>query len=257
MPGGRIFRLSFLAVLLVLAACGSSVSLISDVNEEQANTIIEVLQQHDIKAAKEKTGSGSFQITVDPQQIGEAIHTLSMAGLPRERLQSIGDIFKKEGLISSPFEERVRYAYALSQSLQDTINQISGVISSRVHIALPEARSVTPQTPSASVLVLYNPQTDANRNGPTIRKMVSNSIPGLTYDRISVAFMPTGPEKDTDAVNSQDDESGLSAPPAHGIHWTILAVILALSAVAALSGIGWKFSNSFRRISSRVISRTH
>ncbi len=257
MPSEHRLRSSFLAIFLLLAACSPSVSLISDVDEEQANTIVEVLQQHGIEAIKEKKGSGSFQIDIDPQKIGEAIHTLRMAGLPRQKLQSVGDIFKKEGLISSPFEERVRYAYALSQSLQDTIDQIDGVISSRVHIALPEVRSATPQTPSASVLVLYNPQIEVSRNGPAIRKMVSNSIPGLTYDRISVAFMPTGPEKETDAVTSQNYESDLSGLPARNTRWTVWVGVFALSVIAALSAIGWKLSNSFRWIRSRATSRTH
>lgn len=179
--------------LLFLVGCGSSISLISGLSEEQANQIIEVLQENDIPATKEESSTGIYQIDVEPNKFGEAIRILKMAGLPREKRASIGDIFKKEGLISSPFEERVRYAYALSQSLQDTIDQIDGVISSKVHIALPETRSATPnQVPSAAVFILYNPEVRVETNRSGIRKLVANSVAGLGYDHVSITFSPIG-----------------------------------------------------------------
>ena len=60
--------------------------------------------------------------------MGRAVDLLRAQGLPRGRFAGMGEVFRKEGLISSPLEERARYLYALSQELAATLNEIDGVI---------------------------------------------------------------------------------------------------------------------------------
>ena len=84
---------------------------------------------------------GMVGLSVPASQVGRALDLLRAQGLPRERFAGMGEVFKKEGLISSPLEERARYLYALSQELGATLTKIDGVITARVHVVLPERAS--------------------------------------------------------------------------------------------------------------------
>src|SRR5690606_40351938 len=94
-----------------------------------------------INADKQVTKDGTI-VRVPATEVGRALDTLSALGLPRERFDGMGEIFRKEGLVSSPLEERVRYIYALSQELANTLTQVDGVLTARVHVVLPERGSV-------------------------------------------------------------------------------------------------------------------
>ena len=94
--------------------------------------------------------------------IGRAVRTLEAAGLPRVARATLGDTFRKEGVISTPLEERARYIYALSQELETTLSNIDGVIVARVHVVLPErvAPGEPVQPASASVFIKHDPRLD-------------------------------------------------------------------------------------------------
>jgi type III secretion protein J len=94
--------------------------------------------------------------------------------------------------LASPSDDRARLAYGLSQELTSTLMHISGVSQARVHVALAEknvlGQVVTP--PSASVLIRHNPEILRGDFQDSVRSIVSNSVTGLTYDRVAVTMMP-------------------------------------------------------------------
>lgn len=118
-------------------------------------------------------------------------------GYPKEQVASVKDLFKKEGLVSSPMEERVRYIYALSQSVQETLTQIDGVLVARVHIVLPEnnpyIEKVSPS--SASVFIKYHPDSNLSDIKSEIKMIVEKSIEGLSYEKVSVVMLPAAIKK--------------------------------------------------------------
>ncbi|MCH3719153.1 EscJ/YscJ/HrcJ family type III secretion inner membrane ring protein, partial [Campylobacter lari] len=116
-----------LGLALLLAACGSRVELFSAANESEANEVLSVLLDAGIAAQKATTKTG-VAVSVDGQQVARALDILRARGLPRERFDGMGQIFRKEGLVSSPLEERARYIYALSQELTNTLSQMDGVL---------------------------------------------------------------------------------------------------------------------------------
>jgi type III secretion protein J len=200
-PVGRVKRLRFsrvrLACLLLLGAlalsgCGARVELFAAANEGEANEMLSVLLDAEIPASKAVTKAG-IAISVPQQDVAGALDLLRERGLPRERFDGMGGVFRKEGMISSPLEERARYIFALSQELSRTLSQMDGVVVARVHVVLPErgALGASVGTPaSAAVFIKHRPQYSLDTLRPQIRALVTHAIPGLSDAQVSVALVP-------------------------------------------------------------------
>jgi type III secretion protein J len=260
----KIRLLSVLLIALVsltLTACGGKVELLKDISEMEANEALAVLLDAGISAEKLPGKEGAVSLTVEKSQFSDAIRILNSEGLPHERYAKMGDVFRKEGLISSPLEERARYLWALSQELQATVSQIDGVVRARVHVVLPERASGTdPSLPSsASVFIKYKAGYNLDESTAQIKRLVSNSIPGLSAEKVTVVMLPAAkrsePEPNpnpnpnanpnpTRSSTSKPDETDttilqkLSRNPAPWIVWSACAALLL--ALALLGFLVWR-----------------
>ncbi|MFM9829137.1 MAG: type III secretion system inner membrane ring lipoprotein SctJ [Sphingomonas sp.] len=191
-PSSRIPRwLLGMLVPLALAAC-SGQPLYSQLTEAQANDMVSALLNANINADKKVLDGGKWSIVVPQHDFARAVQVLRSNGLPREDFQSLGDVFKKQGFVSSPLEERARLIFGTSQELSHSIASIDGVIQARVHLTLPEpdplSKEVKPAT--ASVLVKYMEGFNLPRQREAIKTLVVNGVEGLTPDRVSVVMVP-------------------------------------------------------------------
>lgn len=229
-PGGVLA----VALALLLAACSPRVELMSAMPEHEANEVMAALLNAGITADKVPGKEGMVGISLEASQVGRAVDLLRARGLPRERFAGMGQVFRKEGLISSPMEERARYLYALSQELGATLSQLDGVIVARVHVVLPERGSVgDPNLPSsAAVFIKHQDGYNVEAVQPQIRRLVVNSIPGLTADKVSLVLV-NSQARPADAAQAPD-----TPPQAQGVPSALFAAVLALLA-AALAGAGW------------------
>jgi type III secretion protein J len=205
----KIFRLCLLSFcVIVLFGCGGRIELLAGISESEANEALAALIKADIQAGKIPGKDGLVSLDVDQKQVARAISILQVEGLPRERYAKMGEVFRKEGLISSPLEEKARYLWALSQELSATVSQIDGVIKARVHVVLPE-RSIggEPALPSsAAVFIKYKQGYNLEDTIPQIKRLIANSISGLTADKVSVVLLPAS-LKTRDSIS----ESNLNA----------------------------------------------
>ncbi len=186
--------LSIFVLSVWLVACGARVELLTGISENEANEALAALLEAGIKAGKLPGKDGMVSLDVEQSQVALAVGIMRAEGLPRERYAKMGEIFRKEGLISSPLEERARYLWALSQELSATVSQIDGVIKARVHVVLPEhSTGGDPALPSsAAVFIKHKASSNLDDSVPQIKRLVSNSIPGLTSDKVSVILLPSG-----------------------------------------------------------------
>lgn len=187
-------KLIGLLLCTLLSACGARIELHSQLSEQDANEVIAELADKDI-AAEKRIGKDSVSVVIGADDIKRAVHVLAAAGLPRRSQSSLGDIFQKDGVISTPLEERARYIYALSQELEATLSQIDGVLVARVHVVLPEriAPGEPVQPASAAVFVKYRTDLDPDSVQSRIRKLVASSIPGLSgkeEQKLAIVFVP-------------------------------------------------------------------
>lgn len=192
-----LFAVTFMGIALVLGGCSDRVELHRQLSEQEANEVVAELADKHIRATKIPAKDGVV-ITVNTADIGRAVRTLEAVGLPRVARATLGDTFRKEGVISTPLEERARYIYALSQELEATLSNIDGVIVARVHVVLPErvAPGEPVQPASASVFIKHDPRLDPDNIRARIRRMVASSIPGMSTavdnpQKLTVIFVPT------------------------------------------------------------------
>lgn len=180
--------------LLLLAACGRA-ELYGKLTEAQANEMIAVLQRSGIEADKTSAGENGWTLTTAKGDFGRAVEILQSQGYPRQDFATLGTVFKKEGFVSSPTEERARLNWGLSQELSRTLTEIDGVVQARVHLALPEDAPLAEQKApaSASVFIKYRPGTDINGQIGKIKALVVNSIEGLKYENVSVETFAAAP----------------------------------------------------------------
>ena len=184
-------QITLLGCCLLLTACGARVDLMGAIPEDEANEVLAALIDASIPTEKVSGKEGMVGVRVGADDVGRALEILRDKGLPRERFAGMGQVFKKEGLISSPLEERARYIYALSQELSNTLSKIDGVLAARVHVVLPErgpaGENGVPST--SAVFIKHQDGYNLEIIQPQIRRLVTNSIPSLTADRVSVVFV--------------------------------------------------------------------
>lgn len=217
-------RLSIALLLLItLGACKDD--LYSGLSEVDANTMMAILIKSGIEVEKSVEKDGSRKIRVDSKKLPMAVSILKKHGYPREPYQSMGELFKKEGLISSPLEERVRFIYALSQSVEETLSQIDGVITARVNVVIPKnnpfAEEIKPA--SASVFIKYRPDSHLEDAKSDIKLIVEKSIEGLDYEKVSVVMLPA---QEYLGAGGGKNTSGVTIAGFHIITWLVFFILV-------------------------------
>lgn len=243
----RALQVALMSLCLLMAACGGRVDLMGAIPEDEANEVLGALLKADIPARKVPGKEGMVAVQVDGQQVSRALEVLRENGLPRERHAGMGQVFKKEGLISSPLEERARYIYALSQEISGTLSKIDGVLYARVHVVLPERGAAgEPGVPStAAVFIKHQDGYDLDLLQPQIRRLVTNSIPGLSAERVSIVFVAArAPASEASAAPPNVHWMGFDISPgsAQGLSMLIwgLAALLA-AALAVIGALLWRY----------------
>ncbi|EKF17692.1 type III secretion system inner membrane ring lipoprotein SctJ [Nitratireductor pacificus] len=190
----------FLFGMLLLQGC--SVELYTGLDQRQANEIVAVLMRQGIPAQRQLAKDGTMTVSVQKGSFAEAVAIMEENGLPRQEFATLGEVFKRDGLVSSPVEERAAMIYGLSQELSRTISDIDGVLSARVHLVLPEndplRQRLVPS--SASVFIRHRESAAMTDLIPQVKMLVANGISGLTYDNVSVVLVPVAATASEDAA---------------------------------------------------------
>ncbi len=176
------------ASLLLLAGCQTE--LYSGLSEQQGNEMFSLLIDHGIDIKKVAGKDKTVDLTVEEKEMSKTIAILKKYGYPKEEFTTMGEVFVKDGMISSPLEEKARYHYALSQELAGTIALIDGVMSARVHVVLPQEDAYGERAidPTASVFIKHSNDISKERLVPKIKMMVASSIEGLGFDAVTVGL---------------------------------------------------------------------
>ena len=188
----KMKRLILVIAMMTLVACKAD--LYTGKSEQEANEMITILQDAKVDVDKVTGLKGTVNVRVASDQIGKAVAILKKNGYPKDKYESLGDVFSGDGLLSTPLEEKARYLYAVSQQLSETLSNLDGVLTARVHVVLPTVDEVTKETTnfaSASVFIKHYDKIELKDYIPKIKLLINNSIPSLEYDRITVLLFPS------------------------------------------------------------------
>ncbi|WP_392397893.1 type III secretion system inner membrane ring lipoprotein SctJ [Ralstonia mojiangensis] len=182
-----------LACAAALLLCSCDKELVSNLGEPQANEVLSALSNAGIGARKEAVDERGWQVLVDDSDMGQALDVLRAQGLPREPLARLGEIFRKQGLVATPAEERVRYLYGMSEELSRTLQAMDGVVTARVHVVIPENDPLSDKVrpSSAAVYIKYREGVNLRAMTPMVKDLVAHSIEGLNYDNVSLVLQGT------------------------------------------------------------------
>jgi len=182
-----------LAMAALLAGCGDQ-TLYAKLDERQANDMVSALRLAGVPAQKTSREDG-FEVVTAESDFARAVQILKAQGLPREDFDSLGKVFKREGFVSTPVEERARLMHALSQELSHTLTSIDGVLQARVTLVVPERHPLSDkvQPSSASVMIKHRPGLNVDALLPKVRALVVNSVEGLPYESVSVVAFAAEP----------------------------------------------------------------
>ncbi|MGS0743096.1 hypothetical protein ACVBEF_14875 [Glaciimonas sp. GG7] len=239
-------KILFSCLFIFLTGCGnSSVEIAGGLSKLEVRNIASALSAVGIVVNVSENRDGESTIFVDKADEKESRSLLHDQGLPRKRYDNLGDVFKKDGLFSSPLEERARYVHALGQQLEESISNIDGVMYVTVHPVLPKRASlIEEETPaSAGVLIKYDNLVEFDRIVPEIRQFVARSIPNLEIDRVSVVVIPTSRST---LINNTENRLMNDVPQRALPLFVIL--LLAFIVCAALSVFVWWYLRTRRTL---------
>lgn len=187
-------RMLWLGVMLglVLLVAGCSKQLLGSLDEAAANQVVSTLRLEGVLADKAPAGEKFWMVTVPDEQFADAVQIMERHNLPSQQFQGLGQVFKKESLVSTPTEERARLIHAISQELERSLMEIDGILVARVHPVILPHDPLNPKrsTATASVLIKYRPGMDVNGRESMVRSLVAAGIEGLRYDDVRVVMVP-------------------------------------------------------------------
>jgi type III secretion protein J len=221
--------LSALALAALLSACGDQ-TLYAKLDERQANDMVSALRLAGVPAQKTAREDG-FEVQTAEADFARAVQILKAQGLPREDFDSLGKVFKREGFVSTPVEERARLMHALSQELSHTLTSIDGVLQARVTLVVPERHPLSDkvQPSSASVMIKHRPGLNVEALLPKIRSLVVNSVEGLPYESVSVVAFAAEP---TPAITPVPESQPATA--------LVLALTLGTASLGGAGVLAWR-----------------
>jgi type III secretion protein J len=195
-----VFKIFF---LLLLAGCTANQSIVSNIDERDANEIVVFLASKGIVAQKVSApatgaaaaGSASelYNISVSDDQSTQAMALLNRYGLPRRQGTNLLTLFAGGGLVQSDREETIRYQAGLAEELKNTIRKMDGVLDADVQISFPPA-DVTPvpgaPPPRATAAIYVKHQgvmEDPNSHMEVkIKRLMAGSVNNLAFEDVSV-----------------------------------------------------------------------
>ncbi|WP_420813309.1 flagellar basal-body MS-ring/collar protein FliF [Pararobbsia silviterrae] len=159
--------------------------LYTNLSDRDGGAVITALQQMNMPYKLTDTGGA---ILVPADQVHEARLHLALMGLPKGGAVGF-ELMDNEKFGISQFAEQVNYQRALEGELERTIDALSAVNDSRVHLAIPKPTVFVSekQSPTASVMLnLWPGRALDDGQIAAITHMVSSAVPDMPPQNVTI-----------------------------------------------------------------------
>jgi type III secretion protein J len=189
----RWLGLSWLLGTLLLVGC--NVPIAAGLDETDANHAVVALEKGGVAADKDRDpdSEGHWRISVARDDASSAAGILSSESLPPAASPGLLETLGQGSIVPSRASEQAKYVAGIAGELERSLRSLDGVVSVRVHLAVPEKDALspedTPAPPSASVLLRHRgsaPPIALN----DIQRLVAGAVPGLAPAQVSVVATP-------------------------------------------------------------------
>jgi len=183
-------------VAFALSAC-NRVELYGNLSEDDANEILVLLSENDIRTQKKKETRQNevfYSILVSSDDVAKARSLLVQHNLPRRRQLGLTGVYKEKGLIPTPDEQKARFLLALKGELINSLAKIPDVVDADVVLNVPtadefaDAELKKQKRPTASVVLKVKPEAVTNRTvtEAKVQQFVANGVEGLNPRDVTV-----------------------------------------------------------------------
>jgi flagellar M-ring protein FliF len=182
---GTVLGVLLLSLVMVKVASRPSYStLLTGLNPADTGKVTGALDQKGIRYELQNNGTA---LAVESGKTANARIVLAENGLPGHSEPGF-ELFDKQKLGTSDFQQKVNYQRALEGELSRTIEQIDGVGSAQVQLVLPEDRLFENDQSSASAAVLLGAGSGALDPGAVrgIAQLTASSVKGLKAQNVTI-----------------------------------------------------------------------
>ena len=230
-----------LLALFFLLLTGCDEQIIHDLSEQDANRVLSRLSSADLGAHKVIQSDGRWAIAVPKDFIVPALSFLETNRVLSPR-SSQNNLSAKGGLIPSREEQWFRYERSVSQSIEDSLAAIVGVLEARVHLNLPETDPLfgtkKAESGTGSVLLLIDQRfSSSNEDISALVGGAAGVVPSRITVLRSIAASPEQPEIIGEQVNlKQEASSEWATVPGAGV--SVRTAGMGFAALGLLGAVG-------------------
>jgi type III secretion protein J len=183
----------FASFLAVAALGGCSVPVAAGLDENDANQAVVALERYGIASEKERDPEkeAAYRVLVARDDASSAVGLLAQENLPPRATPGVLAALGQGSMVPSRLSEQAKLVTGTSGELERSLLSLDGVVSARVHLAVPPrdplAIGQSPAPATASVLLRHRGATPPIAAGD-VQRLVAGAVAGLAPEQVSVVL---------------------------------------------------------------------
>jgi type III secretion protein J len=167
------------------------VPVANDLDEPTANRVVAALGRNGVAADKQRDqdSEGRFSVDVGRGDASYALSVMAREELPRRSTPGLSETLGQSSFIPSRSDEHARLLVGTAAELERSLLGVDGVISARVHLAVPASDPLDPasatEVPTASVLIKHGGALPP-LSAAEVSRLVAGAVQGLAPEQVSV-----------------------------------------------------------------------